>query len=202
MLVRTYKNIISLFKQSHGYLSFSELKDEGVTTLQLQEMERENAVERFARGWYWCRECGIEKPKDYKYIEIAKVYPKSIVCMESACFLNGIIDMEPEIPTIATQRNDRGKINLIYPVKRYYFQNANLEGEIKEIVTNFGSYRFYSAERSLCDCVRMKNKISEEIYADIFEAYQRQTEKRDVIYAYAKKLRALQNLKREDVRSK
>lgn len=198
MLVKTYKNIISLFKQNNGYMSFSELKKNGVTTLQLQEMERENVVERFARGWYWCRECGIEKPNDYKYIEIAKVYPKAVICMESACFLNGIIRVDPEIPTIATERTDRGKLDLIYPVKRYYFQNANIPGEIKEITTDFGNYRFYSEERTFCDCIRMKNKISEDIYVEIMDAYKRYTAEKDVIYAYAKKLRALQNLKREE----
>lgn len=198
MLVKTYKNIISLFTQNNGYLSFSELKENGTTTLQLQEMERENVVERFARGWYWCRECGIEKPDDYKYIEIAKVYPKAVICMESACFLNGIIDIDPEIPTIATERTDRGKIDLIYPVKRYYFQNANIPGEIKEITTDFGSYRFYSEERTFCDCIRMKTKINEDIYVEILDAYKRYTAEKDVIYAYAKKLRALQNLKREE----
>ena len=198
MLVKTYKNIITLFKQNNGYLSFSELKENGTTTLQLQEMERENVVERFARGWYWCRECGIEKPNDYKYIEIAKVYPKAVICMESACFLNGIIRVDPEIPTIATERTDRGKLDLIYPVKRYYFQNANIPGEIKEITTDFGNYRFYSEERTFCDCIRMKNKISEDIYVEIMDAYKRYTAEKDVIYAYAKKLRALQNLKREE----
>lgn len=198
MLVKTYKNIISLFKQNNGYLSFSELKQRGITTLQLQEMERENVIERFARGWYWCKECGIEKPNDYKYIEIAKVYPKAVICMESACFLNGIIDIDPEIPTIATERTDRGKIDLIYPVKRYYFQKANIPGEIKEITTDFGSYRFYSEERTFCDCIRMKNKINNDIYVEILDAYRRHNAERDVIYSYAKKLRALQNLKREE----
>ena len=196
MLVRTYKNIIDFFKGSNGYLSFSDLKNKGVTAVQLRELEQENVVEKFARGWYWCRECGFEKPKDYKYIEIAKVYPKSVICMESACFLNGIIVTEPENPTIATERTDRGKIDLIYPVKRYYFQNANIEGEIKEIITDFGNYRFYSEERTFCDCIRMKDKISEKTYFEILNAYEKQTKGKERVYAYAKKLRALQNIKR------
>lgn len=202
MLVKTYKNIIHSFKENNGYLSFSDLKNRGVTTFQIKELEQEKVVEKFARGWYWCKECGIEKPNDYKYIEIAKVYPKAVICMESACFFNGIIHVEPEIPTIATERTDRGKIDLIYPVKRYYLQNANIEGEIKEITTDFGDYRFYSEERTFCDCIRMKEKISDDIYVEILDAYQKQTEERERIYTYAKKLRALQNLKREETKTK
>ena len=52
-------------------MSFSDLRDHQVTVLQLAEMEEEGSLERFARGWYWCKECGYEKPKDYQYIEIA-----------------------------------------------------------------------------------------------------------------------------------
>lgn len=199
MLVRTYKKIISFFEQGRGYRSFAELKTQGVTAPQLQELERDNVVERFARGWYWCRVCGLEKPQDYKYIEIAKVYPKSVICMESSCYLNGIIAAEPEIPSVATDRTDRGKIELIYPVKRYYFQNTNLEGEIREKVTDFGSYRFYSEERSFCDCLRMKNKIAEDVYVEILDAYQQKTSEKKIIYAYAEKLRALKNIKMEEI---
>jgi hypothetical protein len=198
VLVKTYKHIINIFEQNNGYMNFANLKENGVTTLQIKELEQEKIIEKFARGWYWCNECGFTKPADYKYIEIAKVYPKAVMCMESACFLNGILREEPEIPTIATDRTDRGKIELIYPIKRYYFQNTHLDGEIKEIYTEFGSYRFYSEERTLCDCIRMKNKISEEIYIEILNRYKKQAEKKDVLYAYAKKLRALESLKNEE----
>lgn len=198
MLLRTYQKIIEYFKENNGYMSFMELKNKGVTTLQLREMEQEDVVEKFARGWYWCRECGMNKPNDYKYIEIAKAYPKSVVCMESACFLNGILLREPEIPTIATERSGRGKIEMNYPIRRYFLQNTNMEGEIKEITTDFGSYRYYSEERTFCDCIRMKDKLSEGIYIEILDAFKRRKSEKDIIYAYAKRLRALQNLKREE----
>ena len=75
MLFKTYQKITTLFKEHHGYMSFSDLRDHQVTVLQLAEMEEEGSLERFARGWYWCKECGYEKPKDYQYIEIAKGKP-------------------------------------------------------------------------------------------------------------------------------
>ena len=89
MLFKTYQKITTLFKQHHGYMSFSDLRDHQVTVLQLAEMEEEGSLERFARGWYWCKECGYEKPKDYQYIEIAKVNPRAVICMDSAAWLAG-----------------------------------------------------------------------------------------------------------------
>lgn len=81
MLFKTYQKITTLFKEHHGYMSFADLRDHQVTVLQLAEMEEEGSLERFARGWYWCKDCGYEKPEDYQYIEIAKVNPRAVICM-------------------------------------------------------------------------------------------------------------------------
>ena len=35
MLFKTYQKITTLFKQHHGYMSFSDLRDHQVTVLQL-----------------------------------------------------------------------------------------------------------------------------------------------------------------------
>ena len=67
MLFKTYQKITTLFKEHHGYMSFADLRDHQVTVLQLAEMEEEGSLERFARGWYWCKDCGYEKPEDYQY---------------------------------------------------------------------------------------------------------------------------------------
>ena len=101
MLFKTYQKITTLFKQHHGYMSFSDLRDHQVTVLQLAEMEEEGSLERFARGWYWCKECGYEKPKDYQYIEIAKVNPRAVICMDSAAWLAGMLEKEPETIAVA-----------------------------------------------------------------------------------------------------
>jgi len=82
MLFKTYQKITTLFKEHHGYMSFADLRDHQVTVLQLAEMEEEGSLERFARGWYWCKDCGYEKPEDYQYIEIAKVNPRAVICMD------------------------------------------------------------------------------------------------------------------------
>ena len=96
MLFKTYQKITTLFKEHHGYMSFADLRDHQVTVLQLAEMEEEGSLERFARGWYWCKDCGYEKPEDYQYIEIAKVNPRAVICMDSAAWLAGMLKEEPE----------------------------------------------------------------------------------------------------------
>ena len=149
-------------------MSFSDLRDHQVTVLQLAEMEEEGSLERFARGWYWCKECGYEKPKDYQYIEIAKVNPRAVICMDSAAWLAGMLEKEPETIAVATSRTDRKKMELEnFEIRRFYFQNAGLPGEICEKETEFGSYRYYAPKRTFCDCLRMNNKMPEEVKEEI-----------------------------------
>ena len=62
MLLKTYEKILELFHQNHGYMNFEQLKDHGITAIQIQELVDKEVLEKFARGWYWCTECGREKP--------------------------------------------------------------------------------------------------------------------------------------------
>ena len=110
MLFKTYQKITTLFKEHHGYMSFADLRDHQVTVLQLAEMEEEGSLQRFARGWYWCQDCGYEKPEDYQYIEIAKVNPRAVICMDSAAWLAGMLKEEPATIAVATARTDRKKM--------------------------------------------------------------------------------------------
>ena len=181
MLFKTYQKITTLFKQHHGYMSFSDLRDHQVTVLQLAEMEEEGSLERFARGWYWCKECGYEKPKDYQYIEIAKVNPRAVICMDSAAWLAGMLEKEPEN----------------FEIRRFYFQNAGLPGEICEKETEFGSYRYYAPKRTFCDCLRMNNKMPEEVKEEILTWCRKQNYPKEEILAYANKLRAVKNIEEE-----
>ena len=168
MLFKTYQKITTLFKEHHGYMSFADLRDHQVTVLQLAEMEEEGSLERFARGWYWCKDCGYEKPEDYQYIEIAKVNPRAVICMDSAAWLAGMLKEEPATIAVATARTDRKKMDLEnFEIRRFYFQNADVPGEICEKKTEFGSYKYYSPKRTFCDCLRMNNKMPEEVKEEI-----------------------------------
>ena len=198
MLQRTKERMIKAFRENRGYMSFAQLQDRGVTVLQLQEMEEAGILEKFARGWYWCNTCGFKKPDDHKYVEIAKVNPDAVICMESAAYLAGLIREEPEIVHVATERTDRKKMEFSFPVKRYYFKNTGIKGEIAEKKTGYGSYHYYAPERTFCDCIRLKNKLSEENYAQILEAFAGQRNHCKRIYDYADRLRCVKNIQDVD----
>mgnify|MGYP001851506437 FL=1 len=195
MLLKTYDKIIDLFHDNHGYMSFEQLKEKGVTIAQIQELVDREILDKFARGWYWCNKCGYERPKDRKYIEIGKVNEKAVICMDSAGYLQKLLKEEPKVISVATERTDRKKMEFAFPVIRYYFQNTGAEDEIETVNTEFGSYRVYSVDRTVCDCIRMKSRLDERELEEIEKAYKERNPDIDRLFVFAKGLRALKCVK-------
>jgi len=195
MLLRTYNRMMDIFHAHQGYASFEGLRKEKITSLQIRELEEEGTVEKVTRGWYWCSKCGFQKPDDYKYIELAKANPESVICMDSACYLHGILGKEPELVSVSTGRENRRKMEMNFPIRRFYLQNAGLEDEIQTVTTKFGEYKIYSLERSLCDCFRMKDKLDSDVYFEIVNAYKKQEQLKERLLSYAKALRAVKCIK-------
>lgn len=195
MLLKTYDKIIDLFHDNHGYMSFEQLKEKGVTIAQIQELVDREILDKFARGWYWCNMCGYERPKDRKYIEIGKVNEKAVICMDSAGYLQKLLKEEPKVISVATERTDRKKMEFAFPVIRYYFQNTGAEDEIETVNTEFGSYRVYSVDRTVCDCIRMKSRLDERELEEIEKAYKERNPDIDRLFVFAKGLRALKCVK-------
>lgn len=144
-----------------------------------------------------CKDCGYEKPEDYQYIEIAKVNPRAVICMDSAAWLAGMLKEEPATIAVATARTDRKKWIWKFWNQTFYFQNADVPGEICEKKTEFGSYKYYSPKRTFCDCLRMNNKMPEEVKEEILTWCRKQKYSKEEILEYANKLRAVKNIEEE-----
>lgn len=158
MYKRTYEKIIDLFHQNHGYMSFETLKSEGVTVLQMRELEDECVIERFCRGWYWCNACGYDKPINYKYIEIGLADSEAVICLDSAAFLGGIKMPEPEVVKFAVPRTDRKKLQFDFATCRYFYTHME-EEYIAVLRTDFGDIRYFAPARAVVDSLGSVSKI-------------------------------------------
>jgi len=195
MLLKTYDRILNLFHENHGYMSFRQMKDLGVTELQIQELKNRGVLECYARGHYWCPLAGYQKPEDYKYVEVGHAFPNAALCMDTAAWLHGLISTEPEVISIATTRENRQKVSIYFPVHRYYFQNTGDPKEFTVVKTKFGSYRIYDKDRTICDCIRMERELPEGMTEKMIRAYAPSRKQIENIIVYGKQLRAYRPVK-------
>ena len=85
--------------------------------------------------------------------------------MKSACFYQGLIKEEPEFLTVATERTDRSRIKINFPVERHFFSGSNFQIGLRNVKTEFGCYNMYDIERSICDIIRLDYKHTDERFA-------------------------------------
>ncbi|MBP5305891.1 MAG: type IV toxin-antitoxin system AbiEi family antitoxin domain-containing protein [Lachnospiraceae bacterium] len=176
MLKTTYDRIIKLLKDGNGYASFATLRENKVTVSQMRELEEKGVVERFARGWYWA--CGIydKKPKKYKYIELCQACPEAVICGLSACYLNGIIEKEPEVISYVTDYSSRRTGKMQFDTKKFYHDTSRYGDNIVRKNTKYGQYAYLNTFEAVKDLVHCQNKVDKEALNEVVMWLEGQTE--------------------------
>lgn len=158
MRANTYCRLDNLYKKYRGYISTRVLMDEGFTNRQIAVLTEEGYLEKVCHGYYWMIQGDYEKPHDYKCIEVCLSNPRAAISMKSACFYQGLVKEEPKFLTVATERTDRSRIKINFPVERHFFSVSNFQIGLKNVKTEFGCYNMYDIERSICDIIRLDYK--------------------------------------------
>ena len=158
MRTNTYCRLDNLYKNHRGYISTRVLMDKGFTNRQIAVLAAEGYLEKVCHGYYWLIQKDYGKPYDYKCIEVCLSNPRAVISMKSACFYQGIVKEEPEFLTVATERTDRSRIKLNFPVERHFFSGSNFQIGLRNVKTEFGCYNMYDIERSICDMIRLDYK--------------------------------------------
>lgn len=195
MIKDTYIKLCRLTEKYKGYINTSELLREGMTNRQISEFVDNGMLERVCHGIYWFNCAEYVKPDDYKAIEICRSNTKAVICAESACFYQGLIETEPPVISIATRRDDRSKIKMNFPVSRHYYSGNNFTEHQRTINTDFGQYAVYDIERSICDCIRFRKDIDEGIFSLVIECYKKQEKEVNRLICYAEKMHILNQVK-------
>ena len=104
---------------------------------------------------------------------LAKLFPKGIVCVDSALFHYGYSDFAPRKWSIAVPRSmSRTKLeDNILPLQVYYVQQDIYElGKINDTF-NGVMLSVYDRERTLCDCFKYRSRLDTETFNKALNAY-------------------------------
>ena len=185
-----YDKVKYISEKYRGYIDTEDLMKEGLTNRQIGLLTAEGKLEKVAHGHYWVNSTEYSKPVDYKPVEVSRVNENAVICADSACYYMGLIDVEPPVLSIATRRSDRHKMKMNFKVNRHYFSEKAFDEDQKVFESEGGSYKVYDIDRSVCDCVRFREDIDEEIFELIVQNYKKcETRQIDRLKAYAKAMR-------------
>ena len=183
-----------MFSQHDYIMTTAELKAEKLYYADIQQLMREGFIEKVKWGYYhWVNEFDGSE-----IVIIKRLFPDSILCMETALFYYKYSDRNPAEWNIAIDKNaSRQRTKVDYPfIKAYRVEPALLtvgetKGQIDEI-----DIRIYDRDRTICDVLRNMNRMDKEIFNKAIQNYVKDPKKNIAnLMQYAKALRVQKRVK-------
>lgn len=171
-----------------GIAKFAEFVAAGIRAVNVVNMCNAGYLDRVRHGYYQLAEQESSSEEQL----LAVLFPKGIVCVESALFHYGYSDFAPRKWSIAIPRSmSRTKLKVDdLPLQAYYMQSDFYE--LGKTVDDFDGVTLpiYDRERTICDCFKYRSRLDNETFSKALNAYANDKKKNlSNLSVYAKKLR-------------
>lgn len=158
--------ILEKFKRNKGFICSDEINT-SAEKYHIQKMLNSGEIQRLKRGVY-IREA--EKYYDERVL-LSKIYPQSVFCLFSAW---EYYELSTSIPTrhyLAFSRKTKVSLIDYPPVQMHYWDENSFNLGISEIMIDNNKVRFYDIEKSVCDAVKNRGKVGEDIAIEVIKNY-------------------------------
>ena len=175
MKEKTKEAIKEIFYINNGYIRTRELTSKGINRKYLRDLINEGAIERIKQGLYRWKDEKFDVEEDL--VSVSKIVQHGVICLVSALSYKKLISYTPGEYTIAVRRNYNIRLPEYPPVKLYYFSEKYYIDGIEEIDIYGNTIKIYNIEKTICDCLRYKAKISKDIIIESIKEYIKRREK-------------------------
>jgi predicted transcriptional regulator of viral defense system len=178
------KEILSIFEQNKGFLCSNEISHN--QRYYLDKMIRDNLVRRIRKGVFILNN---NETYDEKVI-LSKILPMGVFCLFSAWDYYGLTTSIPSKHYIALGRKTKVKEIDYPPTQLFYWTDNFYKLGVTEIYIDNKTIRIYDIEKSICDAVRFRSKVGEDITIEVVKNYIKTKDKNiDKLMKYANTLR-------------
>ncbi len=189
MIEHTIAKIEKIFYEHLGYATCTQLTNSGIDSRTVKKMIMENYIIRIKRGLYRWSTYPSESQEDM--VLTARMIPTSVICLYSALVHYDMSTYNPPEITVAVERHfQKPKLPDYPPVKLFYYSPMQYSLGITEIDVDGNKIKIYDIEKTICDCIRYRNKIGMDIIKEVLKEYVRRKDKNlQKLMEYAKSLR-------------
>ncbi len=160
-----------IFKKHGGTLRTKEAISAGIHPRTLYALRDVGELEQLARGLYRLTEMPpLENPD---LATVAKRVPQGVICLISALAYHELTTQVPHAVHVALPRTSRYPALEYPPLQVYRFSRASFEAGIETKVIDDIPVRMYSAEKTLADCFKYRNKIGFDVAIEALRTYRR-----------------------------
>lgn len=179
------EKIYQHFNQNKGCFFVNALHSKA-EKYQLEKMARSGEITRIKKGVY----IDMEHPLFDERILISNMYPRAVFCLLSSLSIYGLTTSLPNSHNIALQRNTKVSVPDYPNIQVYYWGDMSYSLGIIDMEIADHNIKIYNPEKSVCDAIRHRGKIGEDITLEVIKNYMHLPNK-DLIklMQYAKVLR-------------
>lgn len=160
----------------------------GISRSALYKMRDNGALEQISRGVY--RLANMPPLSNPDMVTVCLRFPKGVICLISALSYHGMTTQIPHEVSVAVSRGARMPSLDYPPIHAYKFSAEAFEVGIEKHQIDGVMVQIYSAEKTLADCFKYRNKLGMEIVLEALKLYRSEKKTNwDKVLRYARACR-------------
>ncbi len=157
------------FRQNGGILRTRQALDLGIHPRTLYALRDAGIVEPLSRGVY--RLADLPPVGNPDLVRVALRIPSGVICLISALAFHDLTTQVPHEVHVALERGSEPPRLDYPPVKVYWFTGTAFSEGIELHEVDTVQVRVYSAEKTIADCFKYRNKLGLDIALEALKRY-------------------------------
>jgi predicted transcriptional regulator of viral defense system len=167
----TSERALSIFRANGGVLKTQRAMKLGIHSRTLYALRDNGLLERLDRGLYRVAD---GKPLDNPdFVTVALKVPKGVICLISALAFHLLTSQISHAVYLAIAANDQAPALRYPPLRLFWYSEAAFDDGVITVDMDGIDVRIYSAERTLADCFKYRNKIGIDVCVEALNLYRR-----------------------------
>jgi predicted transcriptional regulator of viral defense system len=184
--LRTLRRIEDYLDDHAGIIRTQEFQRAGLHNGYLAKLVEEGHIVRLKPGLY----LATESQTASGFFEVQLALPHAVVCLASALSHYELSNYEPPEVQVAIPRGDRTRPPDFPPSRRFSFADDRYSLGIETESIDGREVRIYDREKSICDAIRFRRTLGQEVVNEAVRSYLGQSKKDiDKVIEYSRMLR-------------
>ena len=167
------KKIKEIFEKNQGVVTTAQAIESGASRQQLYSLAKKELIERVNHGVYILPDIFVDK------MHITQIKSqKAIFSHETALYLHDLTDRDPVNYSVTVPSKYHNRKLIDEGITVYFVKKELHEIGITKEKTMFGNIvMVYNVERTICDCLRSRNRMDADVIINAMKRYAKRPDK-------------------------
>lgn len=174
------------FAQNGGMLRTSEAIRLGIHPRALYALRDHGEIEAVARGVY--RMTSFPPLTNPDLVAVALRVPKAVICLISALAYHDLTTQVPHSVDLAIPAHAQIPRLDEIPIRVFWYSEPSFSAGVESVSMDGVDVKIYSAEKSIADCFKYRNKVGLDVAIQALRVYRERTKRPNIqhLSAFAK----------------